>query len=240
MIIETKGWQFGFSILGLTLIGANGYALFNFNRFYLIMLHETSPGLIIFNKIASIIIMLVMIAIGILMLWVVKYSIIKCRKFRGEETHNSMPIKDRIKQIVIYAIILSLMAGGLLLVNRFASDTSHLLNVEKYEQPKASEYISCTVDVISYLKKDKYTVGPKWDNYTGVSTVKIITPAEYHGKIMKFRLHQHLPPDYLLKKAGAKCKLVINNRYLNNTNITVKSGNIISIGLMAKKLTTNL
>jgi hypothetical protein len=240
MIIETKGWQFGFTIFGFTLIGVNGYALFNFNRFYLIMLHETSSGVIIFNKIASVIIMLGMIAIGGLILWVVKYSIIKCRKFRGEEKHNSMSIKDRIKQITIYAVILSLMAGGLLLLNRFASGTSHLLNTEKYEPPKQNEYISCTVDVISYQEKDKYTISPEWNNYTGVSTVKIITPQQYHGKIMRFKLHRQLPVDYPMKKTNAKCKLVISDKYLNNQNITVGSNNIISMSLLAKKLTTNL
>ena len=153
MIIETKGWQCGFAIGGLTLIVVNGYTLFNFNRFYLIMLHETSPGVIIFNKIASVIIMLVMIAIGILMLWVVNYSIIKCRKFKGEDTHTPITIKNIIKQILAYGVILSLMAGGLLVVNRLASGTTSLLNVEKYannEHPKQNEYIACTVDIISY------------------------------------------------------------------------------------------
>ncbi|MCF6175696.1 MAG: hypothetical protein L3J71_08010 [Victivallaceae bacterium] len=56
---------------------------------------------------------------------------------------------------------------------------------------------------------------------------------------MKFKLNLQLPVDYPMTKPGAQCKLVISDKYLNNQNVIVESNNIISMGLMAKKLTTN-
>lgn len=231
MILESKGFQAFFFIMGVVLVCLGIGCLLNFNDIYVnICLVKGSTFYYVLNKVLTALTLVFMVFLGGLFVWWVVYSVKKCRKFEEEKIRQPFNFKKFCLSVLFYVVIFVVLAVAVMVVNYFNRDAVSRVDMRgrSLKTSRQEKFVNCTMKVDSYHKKGEEINAGDWKNVSGVSTLVIESPENRKGEALTVRVIGMKETDNALRTVGATCSVIISDKYLMGRGYNNSKGYITS------------